>query len=120
MPYEIIIEGRRVIEVYYHNQVDINERIQALCDVEEILRKNQADKRLLINITDIHSKLTTMEQFEFGKKLAESEELQGSRVALLRKLENKSNQFINSVAINRGYYLKEFFDRKEAVRWLKK
>jgi hypothetical protein len=119
MPYEITVaDDNSRIEVRYHGSVDMKQRLQALSDAVEILRNGQADKRLLIDVTAITSRLTTMEQFDFAEKLVATEEHRGARVAVIRNPGSDENQFINNVAVNRGYNLKEFTDRNEAIRWL--
>jgi len=116
MPYEIkIVADNSRIEVYYHGSVDLNQRVQALSSVAEILRKGQVARRVLVDRVGIESQLRTMEDFNFGVKLANTKELWGTLIAIVRKPED---EFVDVVAQNRGIMIKGFTDRSEALHWL--
>lgn len=119
MPYEITIDkDMNRIEVRYHGTVDLKQRLQAVSEVAAIIRAGRAKKRFLIDVTDIHSELRTSEEYDLGTKLADTKEFREGRTAVLRKPGSNENEFIDTVASNRGYPLKEFTDRDEAIRWL--
>lgn len=116
MPYEIkIMDGNSGIEVRYHGSVDFNQRIQALSDVAEIMRRGQVAQRVLVDRIEIESQLRTMEDFNFGVKLAKTRELWNVRIAILRK---PDDEFVDVVAQNRGSMIKGFSIRDEALQWL--
>ncbi len=119
MPYIIKNhDTKKIIEVIYNKDVDFDTRIRALSDVINIIKKDGIKRNLLIDVCNIKSLMSTIQEYDFGEKLANCKELRGCNVALLRTLQNNENKFINTVAINRGYFLKEFISRDEALSWL--
>ncbi len=119
MPYIIKNHGtKKILEVIYNKDIDFDTRIRALTDVINIIKKDGIKRNLLIDVCNIKSLLSTMQEYDFGEKLAQCNELRGCKVALLKIPQSSENQFINTVAINRGYILKEFNSRDEALSWL--
>ena len=92
----------------------------AINEVLLLIKKDMVRYKLLIDVRKIINKLTRMQEFELGLKLSSIEEMKGTRVALLRNPRSLENQYVNNVAVNRGYLLKEFDSKDEAVFWLNK
>lgn len=118
-PYDIQVLDIDIIIVTYDGEIDFETRVRALNEVIAIIRKSSKKYQMLIDSRKIKNALTTMQEYEFGKMLAASEEIKGSRVAILSNLADIENQFVNTVAANRGYNLKEFVIYEDAMKWLK-
>ena len=113
-------ENYKIIEAIYSQETEYKTRLMALEKVINYINLKGNKYNLLIDVRNIENKLTTNQEYEFGIKLAASKELIGAQVAVLNKQQTDQNNFINTVAINRGYNLRAFTCYNEATKWLKK
>ncbi len=113
------VDNSKILIVTYEGSLDLQTRLDALEEIKKIIRDENLDADLLIDVRNSTSLLSTMEEYEFGKTLAGTKELKNSLVALLRLGKGNQNQFINNVAVNRGYMLREFTSEDAAMDWLR-
>ena len=113
------VDNSKILIVTYEGSLDLQTRLDALEEIKKIIRDENLDADLLIDVRNSTSLLSTMEEYEFGKTLAGTKELKNSLVALLRLGKGNQNQFINNVAVNRGYMLREFSSEDAAMGWLR-
>lgn len=119
MAYKLHIqEESDIIKVVYNKETTFEMRLKALDEIVNLIRKNKKKYNLLIDVRTIKTLLSTMQEYDFGVKLAACDELRGSQVAVLKNPASDENKFINMVAINRGYILKVFLSGDEAMSWL--
>ncbi len=113
------VDNSKILILTYEGSLDLQTRLDALEEIKKIIRDENLDADLLIDVRNSTSLLSTMEEYEFGKTLAGTKELKNSLVALLRLGKGNQNQFINNVAVNRGYMLREFSSEDAAMGWLR-
>jgi hypothetical protein len=76
-------------------------------------------RKVLCDERDLDYKLDIFETFELAKIIAENVKKMG-RLAIVCKPEHvKSGKFWETVAINRGLYVRFFLSLEEAEEWLK-
>jgi len=120
MPYTITVdEETNIVTVKYIGEVSFDDRLEAVESVCTL--KNAGDeKKLLIDVTQIHNTMTEDEQELFGEYLAKRKELKKARVAVVSKIKSHNpNLTINSTAYLQGYNLVPFTSKKDAYMWLK-
>ena len=75
--------------------------------------------KLLIDIQELTGKVSILENFDLGKGMATYLGLQ-KRVVILGTKEQSKDDFIQTVAVNRGADVKIFSNKREAIQALSK
>jgi hypothetical protein len=118
MPYQIKeSKYSDIYEVIFTGEVDLSTRRRA---VQERLTITEGKilKGILIDLRQAKLVMTTYEEFLFGVEKSEIEHLRSMRTAFVHGEESLDNEFIITVANNRGYDARGFLDREAAYQWL--
>ena len=87
-------------------------------DLADLCKKNECSK-VLLDARDLSVELEFINLFDVGNIFSEPQ-YWGIKIALLGKKDQVPSDkgFLESVALNRGAYLKAFTDEEEAIEWL--
>jgi len=118
MPYELNVntaEGYVVVEHY--GVTNLDESIQ-VGQAALKLAMEQKLSRIFIDITRIEGKAGIIDLFLSTKFHAENAPMRPKAAMLGRPDQGPDMEFIETVGLNRGMYIKVFIDRTEALAWL--
>jgi hypothetical protein len=83
------------------------------------LGKNNDIKRFLFDLRDAPNIETVLPNYEFAYKGLESFGFpRDSRSVLLTRPDDRSHDFMETVFVNAGYYVRIFSDENAAIAWL--
>lgn len=111
-------EDRRLIEVTYSGEIDLNDRAAAVKAASEILEE-KGYRRVLVDLSNARMKANSPhEESWFANVLSGNAALARSRTAYLARPDQTVNWFIEILAQARHYACKHFNDREAAYTWL--
>ena len=118
MTYHIQSFDHNVICVRYSGLVTMEERtavVNELCS----LKQHSHPFRLLIDLSPVKHKMTTLEQTIFAKYLVSLEEFEFAHIALLSKKSKVPKGLIDISVLQANLRFKEFDNEPDALNWLK-
>ena len=118
IPYIHISVKQGVIRAVYSGDADFGVTTEMLRKVARISSESQS-KLLLLDIREVEDRQYHVDAIRHAEQAPELGIDQTFRIALLRSRNDPMLQYIETVAINRGFRAKAFTDESEALAWLK-
>ncbi len=117
MAFSLYQEGSGIINVVFTEEVDLQQRKDAVDEVCKLVDNHEPTK-LLINLSRYINKMTLEEQEIFGHYLAHAKGLANAKVASVTGFSQASNVVVEAVAFTQGYQVVNFNNEHEARAWL--
>lgn len=117
MAFSLYQDGADIISVVFTDEVDLQQRKDAVDQVCKLVGNNESIK-LLINLTCYINKMTLEDQETFGHYLAHAKALSNAKVASVTGFSQSSNVVVEAVAYTQGYQVVSFNSEHEARAWL--
>ena len=112
-----VVEGSNYVCMTLLGEITLSEIEEARAAAAATLADSGLD-RLLIDATQLHSTMSTGENYKFTSDHSTHFGL-GLRTAIVHRPDQAEGfRFIENVAVNRGQKMQQFIDEDDAVAWL--
>ncbi len=119
MPFSINTDhSGDIMVVTYSGTLDYATRTQALEAGHAFLAEHPC-QYLLIDLRSATIVMSETEQFSFGEKISQTADYLNRPTAFVLNPQQSGNDFVENVALNRGYNFQTFVDYEQAVNWLR-
>ena len=110
-----IIPESDIAVFHWAGPITYRDRLENLDRMSDFCR-DKAVHKLIIDGRDQQSQTGVVESFQFAEAVPKA--FMGLRVAVVRRADDDSLEFIETVASNRGSFTRSFLDIDEAREWL--